>query len=468
MKKSNYALACCIGILIFQSCSNDAPNLVETSTISSNETTQKSSIEVTAADINNVINSMTAEWGRNNSRSNEYELKTIYKNGEPCIYIINFDNNNGFIAISASKSYYPILAYSKEGNFITNNSMPGALTEWINGTVQSVENSKELPTDSISKYIQLWQTLSYNEDLVINPRQTKHSRADIDITDEEYQELLQIVADAKQQYKNEGHNVYPLSYEGTGNSVDDMMTLAEESIYPMYDHVYESLSFIVEYDSVRIDKVNDFLGAKWDQENGFNASFPKVNGVTPPAGCGPIAVAQVMYYKKSPSTIDWSSMNASTATTTCADFIYEVAKRAKYTTNGTETGTTISNLVSTLKSYSHSCNTASHNATSSKSEISNKMPVIFTSSTDTFKHAWVACGYYEYWNEIKYVYYTLTNRKKIGTFHQSSNITYYLQFYMNWGWGGRNDGFYLDSQLRSPLDNTSISSGDRTDIINIR
>ncbi|MDE5677484.1 Spi family protease inhibitor [Phocaeicola sp.] len=46
------------------------------------------------------------------------DINTITDNqSNPLMYIINYENNGGYVIVSATKKYYPILAYSDTGTF---------------------------------------------------------------------------------------------------------------------------------------------------------------------------------------------------------------------------------------------------------------------------------------------------------------------------------------------------------------
>ena len=46
------------------------------------------------------------------------------EDGNPLMYVVNYTDNKGFVILSASKEYYPILAESDEGSFDLRNLEP--------------------------------------------------------------------------------------------------------------------------------------------------------------------------------------------------------------------------------------------------------------------------------------------------------------------------------------------------------
>ena len=72
----------------------------------------------------------------NNKIKNQLTLND--KNGLPAIYIFNFENNAGFVFISADYNLRPILAYIQNGEF-DGNKMPEGFEDWINRTKENTE-----------------------------------------------------------------------------------------------------------------------------------------------------------------------------------------------------------------------------------------------------------------------------------------------------------------------------------------
>lgn len=83
------------------------------------------------------------------TRSDEIsKIETISKNGKVLMYIINY-LDSGFVIISATKDYYPIIAYSDDNNIDINNGILG-LSHWLENAKTKIEASSE-KNDSIKK-----------------------------------------------------------------------------------------------------------------------------------------------------------------------------------------------------------------------------------------------------------------------------------------------------------------------------
>lgn len=88
------------------------------------------SVEVNLFEINRVINFHRNQFGKKNSRSELTTMSMIKDDeGKPVAYVVNFSNEQGWIIISATKKYYPIVAYNESGNFNLDD-MPTPVAAW--------------------------------------------------------------------------------------------------------------------------------------------------------------------------------------------------------------------------------------------------------------------------------------------------------------------------------------------------
>jgi hypothetical protein len=59
--------------------------------------------------------------------------------GVPALYVFNFENNAGFIFVSADYQMKPLMAYIERGEFKNNMKMPEGLQMWLNKTIENFE-----------------------------------------------------------------------------------------------------------------------------------------------------------------------------------------------------------------------------------------------------------------------------------------------------------------------------------------
>lgn len=188
--------------------------------------------------------------------------------------------------------------------------------------------------------------------------------------------------------------------------------------------------------------VNPLLTTTWSQQSSFDDDMPLItcNGISRNAyvGCVPLAVAQIMKFWEFPtgSGYNWNSMPNSYATSATRDLISEIHNKIEiyYNINYDCEGTGIPNVsrINDVFKIQFGYSTAlyaSYDADVVKNEIlTYRRPVLLSGTSSDSGHAWVCDGAHEWTACIK-----------------SDNGDYtvtYLQFHMNWGWGGLYDGWY--------------------------
>lgn len=73
------------------------------------------------------------------------------------MYIFNYDNNDGFIIVSAEFMHQPIMAYSDHGE-ISPGSAPGGFLNWIGTTTEGVELLREGIVNNTEQASSAWQS----------------------------------------------------------------------------------------------------------------------------------------------------------------------------------------------------------------------------------------------------------------------------------------------------------------------
>lgn len=231
------------------------------------------------------------------------DTKTIYKDGKPLMYVFNY-SSGGFVIVSASKDYYPILAYSEESNFDTSLGING-ITSWVEDTKELIWSSESL-NDSIKIKIQhLWDVL--DKQYYPSTRGKLSTRAGLSAAEiacymrcEDYLNQygyegdegwhFMPLADAEQVLKDIG---YSTLYDGLCYSAE-------------FNHSTPSTSVLGLKYCTEKEIVGPLISTTWHQNSPFS---DYCNGHE--AGCGAIAMAQVMNYHKYPSqfTLDENTYN---------------------------------------------------------------------------------------------------------------------------------------------------------------
>lgn len=220
-------------------------------------------------------------------------VRDIRKNGTVLMYAVNY-SDGGFALISATRDYYPVLAYSEVDSFDIS-SLSELQLAWLEETQESIINSKAQTTDRIASMNRLWR--SYEDPSLLyspiqRPEATRSSAGEAACY-ERCDELFM-------QYGGEGWNFLPLSM------AEDIFMQAGQQDY--YDRLVYSSNFnhsnpeysVVGWRSTTSNRQNGpLLETHWHQSTPFN---DLCNGK--PAGCAAIALAQVMYYHKFPAVIN--------------------------------------------------------------------------------------------------------------------------------------------------------------------
>lgn len=296
-----------------------------------------------------------------NSESTKKTIKNLneIKNekGKTSFYTINY-NEGGFIILSADKRIEPIIGYSENGKFDTDEDLyPLGLKFWIEDTkkqITGVQNSNLRQSDAIK------------------------------LTWEKVEHFL----------------------TGSTNSI------FAKPVNPAPDCYEHEVNVTV----------GPLLYSTWGQSGGFNDALPDIIcGGFPTqvlAGCVPIAMGQVMKYYEYPTSYNWLSMPWSYGTTTTANFINDIHDaidnvypgNPSYFCDGTgvSASANMGNVLKTQFNYSFA-NWGTYDYLTVKSNINNNRPVILAGDNGSSGHMWVCDGYtqYSYYYEdcTGYVYY---------------------------------------------------------------
>lgn len=362
------------------------------------------------------------------------------QSNNPLIYVINYQGD-GFILISATEDYYPVLAYSETGSFVVSGDMPGGLTEWLNTMKYAISTSETMDPEVLAKIHNQWAI--YSDRPEISASTTKASDMDA------------FVARAREIRDGGVYDAIP-ARDGeqyiTPEEYDRILYVAEVNHIPLH-----LVLFGVKNLTGNIT-VGPLVQSHWGQEWSYNDMCPNDY----PAGCVAIAVAQIMRYHQHPAYFNWSDMYDIGATTSTQNLIADVGAKVLTVYGPDGSSSNIDNAKNALTShYGYNVVKANHNSSSVEYEISgNRRPVYMRGNAiDSIAgHAWVCDGTetheykYQYFVEFpvgspgNYVYKTLG---PLPSFNAPS-INYqasYLYFHMNWGYSGHLDGWFFEDTV---------------------
>lgn len=435
-----------MGLLSFTACNDDYPALeAPQSTESKIETiipTRSGDRSVvTKTNLDNIIAKMRGRAKTRSAYPQNYTIQTINgESGKPAVYVVNFENNGGFILISASKRYNPILAYSETGHFNLEHNI-GELKEWENTVISKIEENETLPLDSVRQYLAQWGEYEPKALPVATSPYGSLPR-------EEFLKLQAVVQDSVMAWTSKGYEVFGINdcpYLDAAQRAE-LQEAIIGGMFPLYTEYWNEFTRIVKKQNVNRSNIENFVYSTWGQEAGYNQFFPILgNGERAYAGCGPVAAGQIMYYFKHPNTYNWGAMKQNVSTAESARLLFDIAEMsdANYDIKGT--GTTITDIKKTFEDLGYSLQHKEDNnfLNTIMENCDQRKPVYARGESDSEGHAWVISGYhmddvetfYEVWTFMRYNAFTLYDK----VFYD--RIVYY-NLYINWGWDGDYNGYY--------------------------
>lgn len=211
---------------------------------------------------------------------------------------------------------------------------------------------------------------------------------------------------------------------------------------------------------------------KWNQSGDpYNNLSPIIDGLKAPAGCVPVACAQLMSIYSHPqkynsSTYTWSEMTkfangyncSSSAKSQISDLLFQLGKSGNlgvsYGLSGS--GAKIEDIPQTLRNFGYSnggrkCDYSEKDVVNEigagypviisgfRTKHENKILGITINSSYRDGHAWIADGYAKFFKTVDVV--DENGRILSSTWY----TTYYIR--CNWGWGGQYDGYFLSGSF---------------------
>jgi hypothetical protein len=406
------------------------------------------------------------------TRGEDATCLTVQENGTTVMYVINY-SGGGFVVVGATKDYYPILAYSDKNYF----EMPtenNGLSEWLDETKKAVRMSDSF-SDSIKESMKRLWDIYYSSPskagTAAKTRSTSYSSGQMACW-EKCDELQMAngadgwyympLSDAKHVFDDAGFNG---TYENICFGADFNNSPYECSVVG-YKYIYKT------------DIVGPLLTAKWHQRAPFN---DLCDG--DPAGCGAIAASQLMKYYQWPNSFnldgyifDWSNIPDSADANSDQSALVKLVRGILNTRHILDYSyVTPGDMEDGLKMLLYDVTTSDHSYEKVEKELMTyKRPVIMLGNASNLpayignSHYWVCDGAKRLTTNQMY-YYTLWQPNGEGTFttgwgtlNQPEVLggVIYLYFSMNWGWGGKNDGWFAYNDVDSGEGNFKHSRKD--------
>lgn len=442
-----------LSICIFISCTENNVELL-TSETKNKEYNENYVSETEASNVANLFFSEEIGSLNKNTRSsfeakNINSINTIYdeKDNLPLMYIINY-NKGGFVIVSATKKYYPILAYSETESlnldYIQQKTNSGFLF-WKEYTKSAIKDSTYLDDATISSIHKLW--LPYENR---NGKETNTTR-----TTPSYDPVLDRLFYDRLSQLSAAHPDFsygPLKSASSFLSPNEYESLVQKA------NLYGcSLNYAIIGTRRKPTKlVEPIIGTQWSQDTPYNDLCPHQY----PAGCVAIAMAQIMKYHKVPTAYNWNNIPNKTATIDTQELIVDVGKAVDMDYGADGSSSNIDKAVKGFSSMGYNVIRKEHKSSDVIDELYKKRrPVYMRGNRKEFigiswkGHAWVCEGiksadltveyFVEYLIKINGEYIYSTAGGPTWATPVNSTGVGLESFYYNWGWGSEGgNGWY--------------------------
>ena len=429
-----------------------------------------------------VVRDVAARFGAGRmTRGGERAIASVHtlrsEAGDPLCHVVNYADDGGFVVVSATKDYMPVLAFSESGSFDVEAIDRTGVSVWLSEQQVAIEHAAELPDSIRLRHRALWADYGARQE----PRVAPGTRT-ID-------DRIAQMSSSGSRWQAEGYTVYRLSdykdsfeFQALPAEVrEKLLNLPYGYANPNYGGVY-AVSFVLKKD-VSISSKGPFTTTQWHQgsrdaqEQIFTYNQYLPSGVL--VGCVPVAVGQIMRYYRYPTTYNWGDMPNTYATSATSQFLKSVGERIGINYNSGDSGANIDQALSALKSYGYTgAIKCDHNKLKVMSELDNNRLVYMRGqdSKHNSGHAWVCDGYYGGNNCYELKLMTLEDcpssyepQQFLNPYNHTEIVSYTpARFHMNWGWGGTNDGYYLDDIITVTQEKVDYNfTASRQDIINI-
>ena len=426
-----------IGLSACTSTSLTESNLVKDEDYATALLLEKGTAPITADQAINVVKLFDIK-NRTVTKSKTDILSDVYthfnEEGSPVFYAVNRGGDNGFIIISASRKYYPVLAIVEKGHFDDSYAEIG-LASWVDEQctlITAFEKGEYEDLDCKAS----WSTYEKKNSMLFVPTKTEA-------------EALALRQASVAAWEAQGYTCYALQdcpNHLPAETYNQWLNLASGSANPDYDYLYYSV--ILEKYVEDVSTTGPLIGSTWHQISGYNAAVPNNR----PVGCVPVAIGQIMWYHEKPSTFFWSNMAASYATTATANFLYTLGCLMGIDYPNNSSAASHGDGEDALNYYGYTTTFNSYyNETTVINNIAMGKPVYIGGTVHGVNagHAWVCEGsrsnqhHYEYelkiLNDILPLEYTNAGQPC------SSGYGSYYYLYHNLGFGGSGNGWYIGS-----------------------
>ena len=168
MNTKSFIFAICLSVTLF-SCSDEQDYFPTDTANQAVEEKAKSHAQsvVSFSDAKLFISSIPTELFNQGMATKSTEEKIvesmtpIIENSDTLLWVVNYENDNGFLILSADRNRFPIVGFNDEGKFETDRSINTQLDEMIDLLIAS---RKIASTDNTNTYSEFWQEITNLEE----------------------------------------------------------------------------------------------------------------------------------------------------------------------------------------------------------------------------------------------------------------------------------------------------------------
>lgn len=454
------------GILLI-SCQNEDVNFYDEQP--PNQTDLAGDDIMVSSDIARQVGTMFRKNGGENSKLKSTnaaikDISTVYnEDGTPAMYVINYENDEGFVVVSATRNYYPVLAFSEKGSFDPySRDMPAGVIEWVDEGKQIIGHQiGEQCMDSLQQFREMWKMYE-TPNLKVHYKSDKTNAGKLKSyeypTCEYYETFNSAVTQLVERWAREGTR-----YEQFDPNNSDIPEEIRNIIIGGTMDYEPSIAFILTEYEADDERTGPLLTTKWSQGYPYNLHTPH----NYPSGCVATAMAQVMRYHQWPSWYNWSIMEdnyrinshliSQESKEAVAELMYAAGRSIStdYGKDGSGANTSDAAFALHLNfGYSPYAKYSDYDFSTTVRNIQARRPVIMNGKHDrslgfilTNGHAWVCDGYWWVYSKKKTTIVTVIGAFSPveARFRPMSDWEYEYStswLHMNWGWNGDCDAWF--------------------------
>ena len=411
------------------------------------------------------------------------------------MYVVNYPEG-GFVVTSATRDYFPVLAYSEENSFDMETVPLSGVSVWLAETKAYIRAAESLDAEAKAQIRSQWMAYEENKLIVSSESQTRGQQE----MDARIAQLAVMYPYTTTQWQ------IPMSLNDASSYIDystwqSLVSLANSyGSPPQYTIIAIRTSI-----PTTINIKGPLLTTAWGQGYPYNAACgpngtpanptPSSSPANYKVGCVAVAMGQIMNYHGKPTNtfipsnhplaslfhptpgwsnvFSWSNMSISYASS--MPKLLRAVGEAVYMNYGLNASSiplsntpVVTSAFKNLYGYTTVSQPTAHNSATVRTEL-NATPKgrpVFMIGVDTGGsggHAWVCDGLKSCQDKTEYYveFYYNNNYSDLGYYTPSNpgislgGISYY--YHMNWGWAGQYDDWFFDNNVNPGPYNLSQS-----------